>query len=314
MKKIPVFFINGILDSGKSTFIIDTLNNDISQDPSLKTLLLVCEQGEVEFSTTFLKHVNAEVRYFDTIDAFDYKLIEKYIKEIKPDRIVMEMNGMWDITKLQFPRIIEIVQTICFIDASTFGVYFNNMRQKFVDMIKRSQIVVFTKMTDKSQIEPYQTALKLINNSCSYFIMDENMTAQNAFEEPLPYDIDAEVITFDDRDYPTFYVDTFEHKERYENKIVEYDTMVFLSDKLPENTFVAGRKIMNCCSNDIQLYGFLVNSKMGMNLKDRSWIHIKAQIKYEYSKEYQEEELVLHPLEINQIDVEKEDVLNLTAN
>ena len=28
MKKIPVFFINGMLDSGKTTFIIDTLKND----------------------------------------------------------------------------------------------------------------------------------------------------------------------------------------------------------------------------------------------------------------------------------------------
>ena len=44
MKKIPVFFINGMLDSGKTTFIIDTLENDIKEKKA-KTLLLVCEEG-----------------------------------------------------------------------------------------------------------------------------------------------------------------------------------------------------------------------------------------------------------------------------
>ena len=28
MRNIPVFFINGILDSGKTTFIIDTIKTD----------------------------------------------------------------------------------------------------------------------------------------------------------------------------------------------------------------------------------------------------------------------------------------------
>ena len=34
------------------------------------------------------------------------------------------MNGMWDLKMLQFPRIIENVQLITFIDGSTFNVYF----------------------------------------------------------------------------------------------------------------------------------------------------------------------------------------------
>lgn len=42
MKNIPVFFIDGFLDSGKTTFIIDTIKTD-GFDGS--TLLLVCEEG-----------------------------------------------------------------------------------------------------------------------------------------------------------------------------------------------------------------------------------------------------------------------------
>lgn len=310
MKKIPVFFISGFLDSGKTTFIIDTLKNDIS-DNMMRTLLLVCEEGEVEYSEELLKETNTVAKYFDTLESFDYKLVSKYIKEVKPDRIVIEMNGMWELTKLQFPREIEIVQVVTFIDGTTFDVYFNNMRQKFTDIIKRSQICCFTKLDDPTKILPYQTALKLISNRCHFMIMDENMRASDLFEEPLPYDIDAPVIQIKDEDYGTFYIDTFENKERYNGKIVEYDIMVVLSDKLPKGTFIAGRMIMNCCANDIQLYGFLAKSNMGIKLKDRSFIHLKAKISYEWTEEYQEEELMLDPISIEEIP-NKEEVLNLT--
>lgn len=311
MKKIPVFFINGMLDSGKTTFIIDTLENDIKERKA-KTLLLVCEEGEVEYEEELLTRTNTYKHVFESQEEWDYKLVEKLIKQEKPDRVVIEMNGMWDLKMLQFPRIIEIVQLITFIDGSTFSVYFNNMRQKFNDMIKQSHVVCFTKVDGPEVLAPYQTALKLINNNCEYMIMDENLRAQDAFEEPLPYDIEQDVIKIEERDYGTFYIDTFDHKERYDGKTVEYDIMVVLSEKLPPNSFIAGRFIMNCCADDIQLFGFLADDTLGLKLKDRQWIHLKANISYEWSEEYNEEELVLKPISIDLIEGPKDKVLDLT--
>ena len=123
--------------------------------------------------------------------------------------------------------------------------------------------------------------------------MDDQLRAQDAFEEPLPYDIEQDVIKIEERDYGTFYIDTFDHKERYDGKTVEYDIMVVLSEKLPPNSFIAGRFIMNCCADDIQLFGFLADDTLGLKLKDRQWIHLKANISYEWSEEYNEEELQL---------------------
>ena len=311
MKKIPVFFINGMLDSGKTTFIIDTLENDIKERKA-KTLLLVCEEGEVEYEEELLTRTNTYKLVFESQEEWDYKLVEKLIKQEKPDRVVIEMNGMWDLKMLQFPRIIEIVQLITFIDGSTFSVYFNNMRQKFNDMIKQSHVVCFTKVDGPEVLAPYQTALKLINNNCEYMIMDENLRAQDAFEEPLPYDIEQDVIKIEERDYGTFYIDTFDHKERYDGKTVEYDIMVVLSEKLPPNSFIAGRFTMNCCADDIQLFGFLANNTLNKPLKDRQWIHMVAKISYEWSEEYNEEELVLKPISIDLIEGPKDKVLDLT--
>jgi len=312
MKKIPVFFIDGFLDSGKTTFITDTIKSDGFDG---KTLLLVCEEGEISYDARLLKaDYRTDIAYFSSVEEFDYKKISRLLKETKPDRVVIEMNGMWDLEQLRFPSELEILQVIYFIDASTFGVYFNNMRQKFVDIIKRSQVVVFIRCEDaQKEIEPYRTALRMINGNAQFMIMDRNMRASEAFEEPLPYSVDDPVIQIEDDDFATFYIDTFDHKERYENKIVEYNMQVFQSKELPEGTFIGGRKVMNCCANDIQLCGFLVKSTLNMPLKDRSWIRVKAKLVYEFSEDYHEEEVMLEPMEIREIAPLKEEVLSLNV-
>ena len=126
MKKIPVFFIDGFLDAGKTTFILDTLKSDIGEN-MMRTLLIVCEEGEVEYDPKFLEEANTVLRSFENEEDFNYKEIEKWVKEVRPDRIVIEMNGMWELTKLQFPKNIEIVQVVEFIDSKTFGTYYKNM-------------------------------------------------------------------------------------------------------------------------------------------------------------------------------------------
>ena len=312
-KKIPTFFINGMMDAGKTSFITETIRTDGFTG---QTLLVVCEEGEVEYDAKMLKFEhNTDIVYYESEESFTYQSLQAYIDEYKPKRIVIEMNGMWDLSKLQFPQCMDLVQVISFIDGSTFPVYFNNMRQKMVDLIKKSQLVVFINVTDKqTQLEPFKTPLKMANSQCAYYIMDEKYTASDAFEEPLPYDIEAPVIKVERDDYATFYIDTFDHKDRYENKIVEYDNQIFFSDKLPVDTFIAGRMVMNCCANDVQLCGFLVKGNLGLKLKDRSWVHIKAKLVYEFSPEYNEEECMLEPLEITEIKAPNEDVLNLSGN
>jgi hypothetical protein len=312
-KKIPTFFIDGMMDAGKTSFITETIRTDGFTG---ETLLVVCEEGEVEYDAKMLKFEhNTDIVYYESEENFTYQSLQAYIDEYKPKRIVIEMNGMWDLTKLQFPQCMDLVQVITFIDGTTFPVYFNNMRQKMVDLIKRSQLVVFINVKDKStQLEPFRTALKMASSQCAYYVMDEKFTASDAFEEPLPYDVEAPIIKVERDDYATFYIDTFDHKERYENKIVEYDNQIFFSDKLPANTFISGRMVMNCCANDVQLCGFLVKGNLGKKLKDRAWIHIKAKIVYEFSPEYNEEECMLEPIEITEIEAPKEAVLNLSGN
>lgn len=311
MERIPVFFINGILESGKTTFTLDTIHSDGFDG---KTLLISCEQGEIEYDEDDLDYYNTSLIYFKSVDEFNEKNLNDLIQKYEPNRVVIEMNGMWDLNKIQFPYYMELLQVITFIDTTTFEIYFNNMRQKFNDMISRSDAVVFIKCEDSTkQIEPYKAQLKVMNSNCDFYIMDENEKARVAFVVPLPYDLNSDVVKINYEDYPLFYMDTFDNRKNYINKVVEYDSMVFLSDKLEPNTFIAGRMIMSCCENDMQLFGFLVKSNLNMNLKNKSWIRIKARIEVEYSSQYNEEEVVLYPIEITEIE-DKESVMDLSKN
>ena len=51
--EIPVFLINGFLESGKTSFIAYTLNEDYFHIGG-NTLLIVCEEGEVEYDAALL--------------------------------------------------------------------------------------------------------------------------------------------------------------------------------------------------------------------------------------------------------------------
>ena len=311
MNRIPVFFINGILESGKTTFILDTIHSDGFKG---KTLLIACEKGEIEYDEKDLKKYKTSIVYFKDVLEFNESNLNELIRTYDPDRVVIEMNGMWDIKKIQFPYYMELLQVISFIDTTTFEIYFNNMRQLFNDMISHSETVLFIKCEDaKKQIEPYKTQLKMMNSRCDFYLMDENNTARPAFEEPLPYDLTQDVVKINEEDYPLFYMDTFDNRNLYIDKVVEYEAMVFLSDKLKKDNFILGRMVMSCCEDDMQLFGFLVNSMLNKKLKDKSWIKIKAKISVEYSKEYNEEEIVLNPIEITEIK-DKESILDLSKN
>jgi uncharacterized membrane protein YcgQ (UPF0703/DUF1980 family) len=218
---------------------------------------------------------------------------------------------MWDKEQIKFPSSFQVAQIVTFIDFTTFGVYYNNMRQMFVDNLRFADLVVINRCENAEDLAPYQTSLKLINGNAQWIAMNSKGEVQEAFESPLPYDIEQDIIKIEDCDYARWYIDTFDHKERYEGKKVEFNAMVLRSRKLPKGTGVVGRYALTCCDKDMQFYGHLCVIDNALKIKTKTWVHVVALIKYEYSKEYEEEEVVLYPISIEKIKPLEEPVLNL---
>lgn len=307
----PVFIINGFLDAGKTTFIIDTLKNDGFYQQGT-TLLLVCEEGEVEYDQTDLSKYNVHIATFASVDDFTSDALYCLTEEYHPDRIIIELNMMWDSTKMSFPSTFQVAQIVSFIDYTTFPVYYNNMRQLFVDHLRFSDLVIINRCDDAVELAKYQTSLKLINGNAYFLVMDTKGNVQEAFEEPLPYNIDDPIIKINDEDYARWYIDTFDHKERYEGKIVEFNGVVLKNKKLPKGTMIVGRYALTCCDKDMQLYGHLcVLNDKDVKFKSKMWVNVQAKIAYEYSKKYDEEEVVLYAIKIEKINEIPNAVLDL---
>ena len=139
MKQIPVYVISGLLESGKTTFIKDTIASDDFFEKG-KTLVLSGEEGEVEYDKEFLEKYNTVIKYFDDQDEFTSLNLQKIVNEIRPDRIVVELNGMWDLSLVEFPMNFKVYQFITFINFDTFEIYFANMRQKFLILMKNGMM------------------------------------------------------------------------------------------------------------------------------------------------------------------------------
>ena len=61
--QIPIFLINGFLDSGKTKFISDTI--EMGQfDEAQKKLLIVCEEGEEEYDEFIFDVNDVEEKYY----------------------------------------------------------------------------------------------------------------------------------------------------------------------------------------------------------------------------------------------------------
>ena len=71
LETIPVYVISGLLESGKTTFIKDTIASDDFFKKG-KTLILSGEEGEVEYEDSFLVPLNGEVLLVDKNEAQKY--------------------------------------------------------------------------------------------------------------------------------------------------------------------------------------------------------------------------------------------------
>ena len=142
---IPVYMFLGFLESGKTTLIQETLNDEGFNEGE-KTLLLVLEDGIEEYSRSFLEKTNTIVEYFEDLSEINEDILQELDRRYEPDRIMIEFNGTWnidDFLDIKMPLDWVVVQILSTIDASTFTNYINNMRTFMFNIMNPADVVVF---------------------------------------------------------------------------------------------------------------------------------------------------------------------------
>ena len=118
MVQIPVYVFTGFLDSGKTKFIQETLE-DPRFNAGERTLLLVCEEGEEEYDFSTYPHQNVFLEVVDQ-QTVTTKQLKDLVKKHKIQRVVAELNGMYLVGDLysRFPEDWVVAQEVMFADST----------------------------------------------------------------------------------------------------------------------------------------------------------------------------------------------------
>ena len=280
--EMPVYIMTGFLESGKTSFILDTLN-DRQFSRGEKTLVVACEQGEVEFDERILKASNSVVEYIEDETDFNPENLTALIKKHKPTRVILEYNGMWSLRDMavKAPKDWIFYQIFMFVDHSRFEMYMNNMRQLLSDDIAVSDIVVFNRCepgkVDKLRLRRIVKALNpRIDMMFEY--VDGNVEQGFQGDDEMPFDVNADPIEIVHDDFGLWYIDIMSNAPRYKGKNVRVRGMVFRATNVPKGYFVISRRAMTCCADDIQVVGILVKSPDERSFKDGDWVEVTGNV------------------------------------
>lgn len=276
----PVYLFLGFLESGKTKFIQETLEDE-RFDTGERTLLLVTEEGEEEYDPSRFAVKNVTVVTLDKKEEFNEENLTRLQESCKAKRVLVEYNGMWLLDEFYkaMPEGWMINQVMTFIDSKTFLSYNANMRQLMFDKIQNTQMVVFNRLPEEQDKMEFHKLVRAITRRAD--IVYEHMDGKAEYddiEDPLPFDVKAPVIDIEDRDYAFFYRDLSENMEDYIGKTVKFKGMVATDKRLPPDNIVIGRHIMTCCEADIQYSGLACILPQAMELKTRDWLEITAKI------------------------------------
>lgn len=276
----PVYLFLGFLESGKTKFIQETLEDE-RFDTGERTLLLVTEEGEEEYDPSRFAVKNVTVVTLDKKEEFNEENLTRLQESCKAKRVLVEYNGMWLLDEFYkaMPEGWMINQVMTFIDSKTFLSYNTNMRQLMFDKIQNTQMVVFNRLPEEQDKMEFHKLVRAITRRAD--IVYEHMDGKAEYddiEDPLPFDVKAPVIDIEDRDYAFFYRDLSENMEDYIGKTVKFKGMVATDKRLPPDNIVIGRHIMTCCEADIQYSGLACILPQAMELKTRDWLEITAKI------------------------------------
>ena len=86
----------------KTEFISYTISQPYFQSRST-TLLIVCEEGDIEYDPDLLKKSRTVMEVIDEKDAFTSSNLIELEKKHKPKRIIIEWNGMWNAKEVKLP-------------------------------------------------------------------------------------------------------------------------------------------------------------------------------------------------------------------
>lgn len=298
--EIPVYLFVGFLESGKTTFVQGTLCDE-RFNAGEPTLLLVCEDGEVEYDSSKFSGNNVTIEYLSDQSELNELNLVKLRKKANAERVVIEYNGMWPMQLLfdNAPEEWVVYQCMMFADAGSFVNYNANMRGLVVDKLNCAEMIAFNRADKNADKMPLHQIVRSVSRGCDIVYEYTDGTFEfDRIEDPLPFDVDADVIDIKDDDFALFYRDLTEDLSKYDGKTVKFKGLAARDSKTPKGIFVVGRHIMTCCEEDITYYGLVCKYADNKEINSGDWVELTATLNVENHALYGGKGPVLNALSV----------------
>ena len=292
-KEIPVYLFVGMLESGKTKFIQETME-DPQFDSGDKTLLLICEEGEEEYTPEKFGFGGVSAALIADKSELNPQNLQNLADKSDCGRVVIEYNGMWLLQDLvdAMPENWLVYQCLATADGATIKTYAgdNAMRALLLDKLRTSELVVVNRAEAVNDDESRQLIHKLVRQASrrcdiAYEFADGSV-AYDDIPDPLPFDVEAPVIEVPEEFFGIWYMDCMDDMQKYDGKTVKFLAQVCQTSRAGKGSFVPGRFAMTCCVQDIQFVGFPCKYADYKALKQRDWITVTAKINLKYHPIY----------------------------
>ena len=285
---IPIYLFLGFLESGKTKFIQETLE-DRRFNKGEKTLLLICEEGIEEYDVSRMPKKNIIIHVIDNKEDFTMENFTKILEDSGAERIVVEYNGMWTMDDFfkAMPDETTVAQVMCFVDATTFMNYNSNMRSLVVDKFNSTEMVVFNRFEKSYDPNDFHKIVRGVSRRAEIvYEYSDGQIAYDDIEDPLPFDVEADEIIIEDKDFALWYRDIMDDPFKYDGKTMTFKALTAKNGKFPENTYAVGRHIMTCCVEDIQYCWMVAQTDNGTEPQNKEWITVTGKISVQKHKLY----------------------------
>ena len=310
---IPVYLFTGFLDAGKTTFIQETLEDERFNSGE-KTLLLVCEEGEIEYEPSKFAHEGITISVVENEADLSVELLKKLQKNANAKRVIIEYNGMWQLKSLfnAMPKEWIIYQEMCFAEASTYLLYNQNMRSLVADKLSGCELMVLNRCDKSTDKEAVHKIVRSVSRKADIaFEYRDKHVEYDDIKDPLPFDINADIIKIEDNDYGIWYYDLMENLDKYRGKTLEFLGIAAKDSKMAKCEFAIGRHIMTCCVDDIQYAGIVAQTELAKEVKTGEWLRVRGKLKIENNDLYASKGPVLKVTNLTKVQAPKEKVVTL---
>ena len=285
-----------------------------------ETLLLICEEGEEEYNPKKFAFPGVTVKVIEDKAELNPQNLAKLEKESGAGRVVIEYNGMWLLQDLAeaLPESWIVYQCIATADGTTALTYArdNSMRSLLLDKIARSELIVFNRAEAVNNDAARQELHKLVRQASrkcdiAYEFADGSV-AYDDIPDPLPFDVNADVIEIQDDDFGIWYMDCQDEPQKYTGKTVKFLAQVCQTNRAGKNSFVPGRFAMTCCVQDIQFVGFPCSYDGYKALEQRAWVRVTAKVGYKFHNIYRGKGPVLTAISVEPAEKPLNDVVTFS--